>query len=86
MKKWMKIVYENKKIVTSLENAGLLIKDISERVQNEAKEQKHCWFLGMLLGTLGTSLYGNLLTGRAVKVKTLRRGVIRASEGTVKAS
>ena len=73
------------KIVTSLENAGLLIKGISERVQNEAKEQKH-WFLGMLLGTLGTSLYGNLLTGRAVKVKTLRRGVIRASEGTVKAS
>ena len=38
----MKIVYENTKIVTSLENAGLLIKDISERVQNEAKEQKHC--------------------------------------------
>ena len=40
------------KIVKSLEESGLLIRGISETIQNEAKEQK--WgFLGMLLGTLG---------------------------------
>ena len=40
------------KIVTSLEKSGLLIKGISETIQNEAKEEKG-GFLGMLLGTLG---------------------------------
>ena len=29
----------------------------------------------MLLGTLGASLLGNLLTGKGVKAKTPRRGV-----------
>ena len=39
----------------------------------------------MLLGTLGASLLGNLLTGKVVKVKTLWRGVMRTGEGTIKA-
>ena len=38
------------KIVKSLEEHGLLIKDGSETIKNEAKEQKGR-FLGMLLGT-----------------------------------
>ena len=42
---------------------------------NEAKEQKE-GFLGMLLGTVGASLLGNLLTGKAT---------IRAGEGTIRA-
>ena len=42
------------KIVNSLEESVLLIKDISEIIQNEVKEQGE--FLGMLLGTLGASL------------------------------
>ena len=50
------------KIVKSLEESGLLIKDVSEIIKNEAKEQKG-GFLGMLLGTLGARLLGNLLTG-----------------------
>ena len=50
------------KIVKSLEASGLLIKGVSETIKNEAKEQKG-GFPGMLLGTLGTSLLGNLLTG-----------------------
>ena len=50
------------KIIKSLEESGSLIKDISETIQNEAKEQKG-GFLGMLLGTLGASLLGNVLTG-----------------------
>ena len=50
------------KIVKSLEESGLLVKDVSEIIENEAKEQKG-GFLGMLLGTLGARLLGNLLTG-----------------------
>ena len=49
-------------IVKLLEKSGLLIKDISETIKNKAKEQKGR-FLCMLLGTLGGSLLGNLLTG-----------------------
>ena len=43
------------KIVNSLENSLLLLKGVTETVQNEAKEQKN-GFLTMLLGTLGASL------------------------------
>ena len=57
------------KIVKSLKEYSLLIKGISEKIKNEAKEQKG-GFLGMLLGTLGPSLLGNLLTGRG----TIRAG------------
>ena len=51
------------KIIKSLEETSLLIKDISETIQNEAKEQKG-EFLSMLLVKLGASLLGNLLTGK----------------------
>ena len=57
------------KIVKSLEESGLLIKGVSETIKNEAKEQK-AGFLGMLLGTLGASLLGNLLSGKG----TIRTG------------
>ena len=43
------------KIVKSLEGFGLLLKRVTESVQNEVKEQKGA-FLSMLLGTLGASL------------------------------
>ena len=43
------------KIVKSLEDSGLLLKGISEIIQNEAKGQKG-GFLSMWLGTLGASL------------------------------
>ena len=64
-----------KKIVKSLQESGLLMKDVSETIKNEAKERKG-GFLRMLLGTLGASLLGNLLTGK---------GKIRAGEGTIRA-
>ena len=51
------------KIVKSLKNSGLLWKGVTETVQNEVKKEKG-GFLSMLLGTLGASLLGNLLTGR----------------------
>ena len=47
------------KTVNCLEESGLLIKGVSKTIKNEAKEQKQA-FLSMLLGTLGTSLLGNL--------------------------
>ena len=46
-------------------------KGVSETIKNEAKEQKGR-FLSMLLGTLGTSFLGNILTGK---------GINRAGEG-----
>ena len=47
------------KIVKSLEQNGLLIKGVTESVQNKIKEQK-CRFLSMLLGRLGASLLENI--------------------------
>ena len=53
---------------------------MTETVKNEVKEQKG-GFLGMLLGTLGASLLGNLLTRRGAITKSQRRGVNRAGKG-----
>ena len=52
-------------IVKSLEDSGLLLKRVSETIQNEAKEQKG-GYLSMLLGTLGASLFGNILAGKGM--------------------
>ena len=67
------------KIVKSLEDYGVLLKGVSETIQNEAKEQR-VGFLSMLLDTLGASLLGDLLT------KNLSgKGTIRAGQGTIRA-
>ena len=50
------------RIVESVEDSGLLLKGVTETVQNEVKEQKG-GFLSALLGTLGASLLGDLLIG-----------------------
>ena len=72
-------MYDILKIVKSLENSGVLLKGISETIQNEAIE-KRGGFLGMLLGTLGASLLGDVLS------KGLSdKGVIRAGEETIRA-
>ena len=72
------------KIVKSLEDSGLLLKGVTETVQNEVKEQKG-GFLSMLLGTLGASLLGNLLTGRGINRAGKGRGINRAGEGVLRA-
>ena len=74
------------KIVNSLEDSGLLLKGVIETVQNEVKEQKR-GFLSMLLGTLGVSLLGNLLTGRGIygAGKGRGKGINRAGEGILRA-
>ena len=51
-----------------------MIKGVNDTIKNEAKEQKE-GFLSRLLGTLGASLLGNLLTGK---------GTIRANKGTIR--
>ena len=56
------------KIVKSLEVFRLLLKGVSETIQNEAKKQNG-GFLIMLLDKLGASLSGNML---AVKGTTER--------------
>ena len=53
------------RIVKCLEDSGLLLKGVSETIQNEAKEQRR-GFLSMLLSTLGASLLGDILTGRGI--------------------
>ena len=63
------------RIVKSLEDSGLLLKGVSETIQNEAKEQKEGFFT-MLLDTLGASLLGNTLA---------RQGINRAGEGVIRA-
>ena len=50
------------KIIKSFEESGLLIKGVSEIIQNEAKKQK-AGFLGMLLGKLVAGILGNMLAG-----------------------
>ena len=64
------------KIVKSLEDSGLLLKGVSEAIQNEAKKQKG-GFLSMLLGKLDASLLGNILADK---------GMNRAGEGFIRAS
>ena len=68
------------KIVKSLEDSGILLKGVGETIQNEAKEQRG-GFLSMLLGTLGASLLGDLLTK-----KLSGKGVIRAGYGSKRSS
>ena len=63
------------KIVKSLEDSGLLFKGVNKTIQNETKKERRGFF-SMLVGTLGASLLGDILTGR---------GINRAGEGIVRA-
>ena len=53
------------KIVKSFEDSGVLLKGVTDTVQNEVKEQKG-GFLSMLLATLGEKLLGNFLAGKGI--------------------
>ena len=74
------------KIVKSLKNSGVLLKGVSETIQHEAKEQRG-GFLSMLLGTLGASLLGDVLSKGLFGSGVIRAGdgTIRAGEGTIRA-
>ena len=53
-----------------------MLKGVTKTIENETKEQKG-GFLSMLLGTLGASLLGDLLTSG--------KGIVRAGEGVIRA-
>ena len=69
------------KIIEALENSGVLLKGVTKTIENETKEQSG-GFLSMLLGTLGASLLGNLLSGKGLA--RAGEGIIRAGEGVKK--
>ena len=74
------------KIIEALENSGILLKGVSKTTENETKEQRG-GFLSMLLGTLGASLLGNLLTGGKGMIRAGEgKGIVRAGEGSKKKS
>ena len=63
------------KIVQALEDSNVLLKAVTKTIKYETREKKG-GFLSMLLGTLGASLLGDLLT------KNLSgKGTVRAGEG-----
>ena len=67
------------KIVQALEDSNIFLKGVTKTIKNETKEQKG-GFLSMLLGTLGASLLGNVLSGKgAVRVA---EGIVRAGHGS----
>ena len=72
------------KIIKPLEDSALLLKGVSETIQNEAREQKG-GFLSMLLGKLGANLLGNILIGKETNRAGKGRGINRAVEGIVRA-
>ena len=63
------------KIVQALENSNILLIGVTKTIKNEIKKQDGKG-IGMLLGTLGASLLGNLLTGK---------GIYRSGEGMYRA-
>ena len=71
------------KIIEALENSGILLKGVSKTIENETKEQRGR-FLSMLLGTLGASFLGNLLTG-GKGIMRAGDGIVRAGDGIVRA-
>ena len=72
------------KIVQVLEDSIILLKGVTETINNETKKQKG-GFLSLLLGTVGASLLANLLTGkgivRAGSGNKKGKGVVRAGTG-----
>ena len=72
------------KIVQALEDSNILLKGLAKTIKNKTKEQKG-GFLSMLLGTLETSMLGNLLSEkgivRAGSANKQRKEIVRADYG-----
>ena len=67
------------KIIEALDNSGILLKGVSKTIENQTKEQRG-GFLIMLLGTLGATLLGNLLSG-GEGIMRAGKGIVHAGEG-----
>ena len=76
------LIFSNKetndimKIIQSLEDSNILLKGVTKTIENETKEQEG-GFLRMLLGTLGASLLGNLLSGKGIVRAGSGNGIVR---------
>ena len=68
------------KIVQALEDSNILLKGVTNTIKNETKEEKG-GFWSMLLGTLGATLLGNLLSGKEIARAGSGKGIVRASYG-----
>ena len=72
------------KIIQALEDSNILLKWVTKTIKNETKEQKG-GYLSMLLGTLGTSLLGNMLAGKGIvsagSENKKEKGIVRAGYG-----
>ena len=68
------------KVAQALEDSNILLKGVTKTIINETKEQKG-GFLSMLLGTLGASLSGNLLTGKGIVRTGTGKGIAGAGTG-----
>ena len=68
------------KIVQALEDSGILLKGVAKTIKNERKEQKG-GLLSMLLGTLGASLLGDLLTKKLSGKRTVKAGEKTKEQG-----
>ena len=72
------------RIVQAFEDSNILLKGVTKTIKSKTKEQKG-GFLSMLLGTLGASLLGNLLSGkgivRAGSGNKKGKGIVRAGSG-----
>ena len=62
------------KIVQALKDSNILLKGVTKAIKSETKEQKG-EFSSILLGSLGASLLGNLLSAK---------GIVRAGSGDKK--
>ena len=71
------------KIIEALENSAILLIGVTKTIENETKEQRG-GLLSMLLGTLGASLLGNLLTGGKGMMRE-GEGIVREGDGIVRA-
>ena len=84
------LIYSNEemndimKIVHAIEDSNILLKGVTKIIKNKTKEQK-VEFLSMLLGSLGASLLGNMLTGkrivRAGSGNKKEKGIVRTGYG-----
>ena len=82
-----KEISEILKINQALEDSNILLKGVTKTIKNLTKELKEGFF-SMLLGTLGASLLGNLLSEkeivRAGSGNKKGKGLVRAGSGNEK--
>ena len=67
------------------EDSNILLKGVTNTIKNETKKQKG-GYLGMLLGTLGASLLGNMSAEKGIVWAGFGnkkgRGIVRADYGS----